>query len=141
MRVLVADDSVAVFDRVTELLTEVEGIELVGQAGDIRETSRLIEQLHPDIVILDLQMPDGNGLDILAAIKGKHSESIVIVLTNSEAASVRERSLKTGADFFLDKSNESERLPQIVTGIVRTARTAPRPMAISPRVPDGKIAL
>jgi len=128
IRILLADDSVVILERITELLREVDGIELAGRAGGVGESSRLIEQLHPDVVILDLQMPDGSGFDIIESIKESCPEPVVIVLTNSGALPVRERCLKSGANFFLDKSNKFELLPQIVRGIVGTVRAAPNPV-------------
>lgn len=140
MKVLVADDSVAVTERVAELLKEVEGIELAGRAGNIGETSQMMARLRPDIVILDLQMPDGNAMAILEAIKTDFPKSVVIVLTNNEEVPVREKCLQTGADFFLDKSNEFERLPQLVNEIASGARLHLRSFRSSPRAPRGKMA-
>jgi DNA-binding NarL/FixJ family response regulator len=141
MRVLVADDSEVVIERVTELLSEVDGIELAGRAGSVRETSRLLEELRPEMIILDLQMPDGNALELLEGIKAAYPESIVIVLTNSAALAVRERCLKTGADFFLDKSNEFENLPKIIREMGRTARAAPNPVLTAREAPGNKLAV
>jgi DNA-binding NarL/FixJ family response regulator len=131
IRVLLADDSTAVLERITELLREVQGIELAGRAACLRETSRLIEDLHPDIVILDLQMPDGNAIEVLAPLKESRPQPIIIVLTNSAALAVRDRCLKTGADFFLDKSNEFDRIPQIVQGIVGASQPTPKQVVAS----------
>jgi DNA-binding NarL/FixJ family response regulator len=135
MRVLVADDCEAVVDRVYELLREIEGIELAGRAAAVCDTSRLIDELHPDILILDLQLLDGSGLPVLMAIKRSHPASAVIVLTNSVARPVRERCFQAGADFFLDKSNDFECLPQIVRGLVHTARTTHQPPMNSRQLP------
>jgi DNA-binding NarL/FixJ family response regulator len=141
MRILVADDSPAVAYRVADLLSDVEGIEVAGRAGAVRETSRLIDELHPEILILDLQLPDGSGFHVLEAIKRSHPNSMVIVLTNSAAPPVREKCLKAGADFFLDKSNEFESLPQIVRTIVRGFRAASTPVLSSPQNPEGQTLL
>jgi DNA-binding NarL/FixJ family response regulator len=132
MRVLVADDSPAVIHRVADLLSDVEGIELAGRAGAVSETSRLIDELHPEILILDLQLPDGSGLLVLESIKRSHPGSMVIILTNSVALPVREKCLKAGADFFLDKSNEFESLPQIVRAIVGGFRAHPKAGSVFP---------
>jgi DNA-binding NarL/FixJ family response regulator len=139
IRILLADDSVVILERITELLRDLEGIELAGRAGGIRETSRLLEQLHPDVVILDLQMPDGNGFEIIESIKESRPEPVVIVLTNSGELPVRERCLKSGADFFLDKSSEFERLPQIVRQISATVPAAPELSVPAGEPATGKI--
>src|SRR5882672_3326442 len=61
MKVFIADDSPLFVERLTELLRDVPGVKLAGQAGDVSESVRRIRQMKPDAVILDLQMPGGSG--------------------------------------------------------------------------------
>src|SRR5438045_2170418 len=62
MRVFIADDSRVIVERLADLLKEVSGVRLVGNAGDVSEALRSIPKANPDVVILDLQMPGGSGL-------------------------------------------------------------------------------
>src|SRR5258708_12493920 len=81
MDVFIADDSRVVIDRMAALLAEIPGVRLVGQEGDVRLALRSIEQLNPQAVILDLQMPGGSGMDILRAIRGDRPGLTIIIST------------------------------------------------------------
>jgi DNA-binding NarL/FixJ family response regulator len=110
MRVLIADDSPLVVDRVTALLSEVGGIEIVGQSGTAPTTAEAIRCLSPDVVILDIRMPGGSGIDVLEGIVREHLKTTAIVLTNHGTAQYRKKCLESGARFFLDKSTDFEKL-------------------------------
>ncbi len=114
MRVFIADDSSAVVERLTDLLEEVPGAQLVGQAGDVPEAIRSIQKTNPDAVILDLQMPGGNGLDVLRAIRVDHPYLLVLICTNYPNSEYRKECLSAGANFFLDKSSEFEKIAAIL---------------------------
>ena len=141
LNILVVDDSVAVMDRITELLKDLVGVDLGGSAHNIQEASHFMEHLSPDIVVLDLQLPDGNGFDVLKAIKKEHPEIVVIVLTNSASLPVRKRCLLAGADFFLDKSDEFEKLPQIIMEIAVATHAATKVIPLSQQATSRKAAL
>ncbi len=114
MNIFIADDSQVLIDRLSDLVKEVPGVTLVGSAGDAPEAGRAILELRPDVVILDIQMKNGNGLEVLEAVKSIHPDTIVIVLTNYPYAQYRHKCLTAGADFFLDKSNEFQNIPSIL---------------------------
>ena len=82
MRIFIADDSAPMRERIKDLLSEVRGVEIVGHARDALEAKRSIPEVKPDVVILDIRMPKGNGIDVLKAIKGAKSVPMVIMLTN-----------------------------------------------------------
>ncbi len=65
----------------------------------------LISTYHTDIVILDIQLAEGQGFEVLDVIKKKSPKTIVIMFTNYAQSAFRKRSLEHGADFFIDKSN------------------------------------
>lgn len=119
MRVFIADDSRAVVERLADLLEDVPGAELVGQAGDVPEAVRRIQKMKPDALILDLQMPGGSGLDVLRAIRMEEPRIFVLVFTNYPYPQFREECLSAGANFFLDKSKEFEKIPDILRGLIQ----------------------
>jgi DNA-binding NarL/FixJ family response regulator len=126
MKVFVADDSSAVVERLADLLEEVPGVQLVGRAGDVTEALRGIEQVNPDAVILDLQMPGGSGLDVLRVTRRDHPGLYVLICTNSPYPQYREECLSAGANFFLDKSAEFERIPAILRELIQNkTKTSP----------------
>jgi len=114
MKVFIADDSGAVVERLADLLEEVPGAQLVGQAGDVPEAIHNIRKTNPDAVILDLQMPGGTGLDVLRAIRADHPYLLVLICTNYPHSEYREECLSAGANFFLDKSSEFEKIAVIL---------------------------
>jgi DNA-binding NarL/FixJ family response regulator len=114
MKVFIADDSKIVVDRLADLLRDVRGVEVAGQAGDALEAVRCIRQVNPDAVILDLQMPGGSGLDVLRAIRPDHPGLYVLICTNYAYPQFREECLSAGANYFLDKSSEFEKIPDIL---------------------------
>lgn len=127
MRVFIVDDSTLVLERLTDLLKEVADLQLVGKAGTVPEAIKSIRDVNPDAVILDLQMPGGSGLDVLRAIRPDHPALHILICTNYPYPKYREECLTAGADFFLDKSTEFERIPVILRELIRDAavKTAP----------------
>jgi DNA-binding NarL/FixJ family response regulator len=82
MRVFLADDSDAFIERLTTLIGGVPQVELVGRAAEVPGAIHAIRDLLPDVVIVDLHMPGGTGIDIIDASKRFRPETVVIVLTN-----------------------------------------------------------
>jgi len=117
MKVLIADDSQIVRERLAYLLGDVEGVEIVGQAEDAVEGSNLAEALKPDVAILDVRMPRGSGLDVLRSIKRDNPSATVIVLTNFVDPEARQLCLARGADYFFDKSIEFEKAVDVLRGL------------------------
>jgi DNA-binding NarL/FixJ family response regulator len=119
MKVFIADDSNAVAERLADLLEDVPGAELVGRAGNVLEAVRGVHKMNPDALILDLQMPGGSGLDVLRAIRVDHPSLQVLICTNYPYPKYREECLSAGANFFLDKSSEFEKIPAILCKLIQ----------------------
>ena len=113
LKVFIADDSLIVREHLVTMLDELAGIEIVGQAGTVTEAISAIRNLQPDVVILDIRMPGGSGIDVLENIKQNDSALMVIVLTNYPYPGYRQKCLQAGADFFLDKSTEFDQIPEL----------------------------
>ena len=124
---LVADDAPLVAVLVRELLLEA-GVDRVLTAADGAQALHLFRQTAPDGVVLDIHMPGLDGLAVLQAIRAGQrvgaEPPLVIVMTSHEEASLRAHALAAGADHFLHKSRDIERLLEIVPGLL--ARRAGR---------------
>ncbi|HEY2548643.1 MAG TPA: response regulator transcription factor [Candidatus Acidoferrum sp.] len=119
MKVFIADDSRVVVERLADLLREVRGVQLVGRANDAREAILAIGKTNPDAVILDLQMPGGSGLEVLRSIRRSHPSVWVLICTNYPHPQYRQECVAAGADYFLDKSAEFEKIPEILRDLTR----------------------
>ena len=126
MKVFIADDSRAVVERLTVLLEEVPGARLVGQAGDVPSAVNGVQKMRPDALILDLHMPGGSGLDVLRAIRTAHPDLFVLICTNFPYPEYREECLTAGANLFLDKSADFEKIPSILRELIqKEAKVSP----------------
>jgi len=126
MKVFVADDSKIVVERLVDLLRDVPGVQFAGQAGDVPEALRSIQQVHPDVVILDMQMPGGSGLDVLRVIRRDHPRLYVLICTNHPYPQYRDECLSAGANFFLDKTAEFAKIPAILCKLIENEAKASR---------------
>jgi DNA-binding NarL/FixJ family response regulator len=113
MKVFIADDSKVLCERLIEMLSDVPGIEIIGHARDVAESLAAIKKLNPDIVILDIRMPGGSGMDVLQALKQAKQAPMVIMLTNYPYPQYRKKCLGLGADYFFDKSTEFEKVTEL----------------------------
>jgi DNA-binding NarL/FixJ family response regulator len=117
--VFIADDSMPYQAALTRVLTSVKGVQIVGQAITGRGALNSIRLLQPDVVILDLFMPEMNGIEVLRNMRCEAISSMVLVVTNHADAYSRDASKKAGADYFLDKSLESQRIAPILESLVK----------------------
>ena len=114
MKLLIVDDSEVVRTKLIAMLSEIDDIEIAGQAKDGREAVRAIKQLRPDAVILDIRMPGASGIDILESVKGDLPDCRVVILTNYSYQQYRKRCMSAGADYFFDKSTEFEKVIELM---------------------------
>ena len=122
VRVLVVDDSVVVRNRLVTLLSELAGVDVVGTASDVPEGVAVARRLVPDAVVLDVRMPGGDGVAVLEDIKARAPETVVVILTNYTGERHRARCIAAGADHFLDKSVNLDRLVDIFEDLASAAR-------------------
>lgn len=109
-QVLIVDDSQPIRQRIAALLEESSQIRIIGQAGTRREGWQTLQHLHPDTVILDIQLPDESGIELLKQIKANFPEIKVIMLTNYDFQQYRQQCRQLGADHFLSKTLEFDKV-------------------------------
>ena len=123
MKVFIAEDSILIRERLKDLLSELQGIEIIGEARDAPEAIKEIGQLNPDVVILDIRMPGGNGIDVLEHINKNGPSPVVIMLTNYPYPRYKKRCMDLGADFFFDKSTEFEKVTEVLHQLIQDSKT------------------
>jgi DNA-binding NarL/FixJ family response regulator len=118
-RVLLVDDHALVRAGIRALIGMIEGVEVVGEAGDGNEALRRIEERQPDVVLLDITMPTMNGFIALGEITARFPTVRVIMLTMHEAREYAIQALRGGAAGFIPKSAASAELKQAIETVMR----------------------
>lgn len=116
MKVLIVDDSSAVRMMLAQSVRETEGMELVGEADFVAHAIEQFRRLKPDLVLLDAQLPDGYGLDVLRVIKEEMPDCLV-AMVSSYPLLYEEISRREGADYFVAKLAGLESIGHILREI------------------------
>ena len=117
IRILAVDDHPLVRQGIAGLVGTQTDMTLVGEASNGREAIQQFRALHPDVTLMDLQMPEMNGLDALIAIRNEFSDAKVIVLTTYVGDVQILRALKAGAQAYLLKSSLHKELLQTIRSV------------------------
>jgi len=117
IRILAIDDHALVREGVAVLVATQADMALVGEASDGAEGIQRFRELHPDVTIMDLQMPGMNGLDALIAIRNEFPEARVIVLTTYGGDIQILRALKAGAQAYLLKTSLHKELLETIRAV------------------------
>lgn len=117
LNVLIVDDSPLIVRRLTELLKDTPEVKNVFVAGDYKVAFNVIDSEKIDLVILDLGLPGMNGISILQEIRRKDGDQSIIILTNQGNDYYEKLCLRLGADYFLDKTIDFEKLPALIKQI------------------------
>lgn len=108
MRVFVVEDSPIVRERLLEMLSEIDGVDIVGDADNAADAVTSIVRLMPDVAVLDIKLRNGSGIAVLEQIRRQAPGVAAIMLTNFASTEHRQRCLTAGASYFFDKTNEFE---------------------------------
>jgi DNA-binding NarL/FixJ family response regulator len=105
-------------ERLKSLITSTGKVEVVGEAINSAEAFKLFENFNPDILLIDIHLPGENGLKTMSSLKNINSKIKVIVATNTASFQYRAASFQMGANYFIDKSNDFQKIPLILSEIV-----------------------
>lgn len=105
LSVFIVDDSEIIQERLVESLSKIPSVAVVGAVGTQREALEYLRKAIPDVVVLDLELSDGTGYNVLRELRRQPDRPIFVVFTRHDAAVHRMRSIELGADLFLDKSH------------------------------------
>jgi two-component system response regulator NreC len=116
-RVLIADDHAIVRTGLRALLKGEAGLELVGEASGGEEALRLVESLHPDILVLDLSMPDIDGIQVTRRIQSSAPDVRILILTVHEDEALLREAIRAGAAGYILKHAAEEELISAINTI------------------------
>jgi DNA-binding NarL/FixJ family response regulator len=104
MRILIADDNSLVRHAIRTLLSKEVGFEVCGEASDGPQTLEKIRELRPNLVLLDISMPDTSGFQTARLIRDEFPEIKIVIVSQNDADRLLSGALEAGADGCLDKS-------------------------------------
>jgi DNA-binding NarL/FixJ family response regulator len=119
MKVLVVDDSALLRERLVSMISELPEIAKIGQAQNASQALNSVHNFNPDVVILDIRLSEGNGIEILQKIKKENSAPVTIMFTNFPYSQYRKKCKEAGADFFFDKSTEFHKITGVLEKIIQ----------------------
>ncbi|MDF2420543.1 response regulator transcription factor [Trueperella pyogenes] len=117
IRVVLADDQALVRGALAALLSLEEGIDVVGQAGRGEELVRLVEELRPDVALVDIEMPGMDGIEATGQIAAAHPEVACLIVTTFGRPGYLQRALDAGARGFVVKETPAEQLADMVRAV------------------------
>ena len=114
VRVLIIDDHAVFCDALSAVLRLEPDIEVVGKGGSVREAVEAVQRLRPDVVLLDVHLPDGSGIDALGPMKAAHPSVQVVILTTDEDEALLRTALGAGITGYLSKHEGAAEVLQAV---------------------------
>ena len=129
MKVFLVDDSVVIRQRLKRMLADVEQLQVIGEAGDAQAatTDAILEQ-KPDVILLDIHLLDGSGIDVLERLKKANPTVVVIILTDYPFPQYRQKCMEAGADYFFVKSTQFDQvIPALRQLMERSSDSTPPP--------------
>jgi DNA-binding NarL/FixJ family response regulator len=118
MRVLLADDSALIIERLSEMLKMYGKTEIVGTYKNGKDALEGMKVLNPDLAIIDINMPEMSGIDVVSEIRKVNREIKIIILTFYSSARYKDLAMKAGADYFFNKVDDFEEISMVIAGIL-----------------------
>lgn len=114
MKVLIVDDSQLIRERLSSVISAIPDVDTVYQAENADEALQRLKAVKPDLVILDIRMPQGNGFSVLKYAKQTRPRTVVIMLTNYPYEQYKKKAFELGADYFFNKSTCTDEAISVV---------------------------
>lgn len=115
--VMIVDDHEVVRRGIAEVIDRAEGMSVVAEAGSVSEGIRRAELVHPQVMLIDLQLPDGTGIDLMKALKESEPNSRAIVLTSFDDDTALAAALEVGAAAYVLKSVRGAEIADVVRAV------------------------
>jgi len=118
MRVIIADDSDMIRERLQQMLCSNTKVQLVGSFRNGLEALDAMRTLNPNLAIIDIKMPGKSGLGILKEIRDEDISVKILMLTFYSSEFYRQQAMENGADYFLSKVDDFEKIPAVIDEIL-----------------------
>jgi DNA-binding NarL/FixJ family response regulator len=125
IRIGISEDHTIVRWALREALSKADDIEVVGEAGTAAETLAMIQNAQPDVLLLDIQLPDRSGFDVLNELRQLPTAPLVVVLTWHTEPSYAARAIQAGAHGYVNKSVAPEELLSAIRAVSRGEQVIP----------------
>jgi len=112
--IFLVDDSPHLVENLCRLIKSIPGLVCSGSVGSVVKAVDVIIYNRPDIIILDISLEDGCGIDIIQSIKKELPGCVIIMFTNHNNEVFQKKSISLGANYFLDKTKDIERLIDVL---------------------------
>ena len=122
IRLLIVDDHVMIRLGLAALMADETDIEIVGEAGNAADATRLFDTLLPDVTLIDGILPDGHGVDATRAILANHPQAKIILVSINESAEDIHRAIEAGASGYVPKSQNQD----VIIRAIRTVAAGQR---------------
>lgn len=122
MKIFIAEGSDILRERLAAIVSEQPGFDVVGKTGDGAEAIRAVQEIKPDAVILNIRLADGSGLSVLEKIRNCDCHSLIVMLSLDPYPECKRRCLLAGADYFLDKAEDFEKIPELLCRLLRNGK-------------------
>jgi DNA-binding NarL/FixJ family response regulator len=117
-KILVVDDHPMVRDGLRRLLSQESDLVWCGEAGTVAETHTAVAELRPDLVILDLRLRGGDGLELIKSLKAQHPDLRILILSQYEAPIYVERALRAGALGYVIKEQAADEILKAIHSVL-----------------------
>lgn len=121
-RVLIVDDHPLMRDGLSMRLSLQSDLEVCGEAASEDEAIKRVDETTPDLVLVDLSLQSGHGLDLVKQIKSRHPQTKMLVVSSFDESLYAERSLRAGAHGYLNKQESNEKLLDAIRTVLSGAR-------------------
>lgn len=111
---LLIDQSLVVLERMIPLLEALPNVQFVLHAGTYERAMGLLGEMQPNMILMDIDLPDGSGIELLRTVKARFENVIVFVTTNFVTDQYRDLCQRLGARAFFDKSGDYEEITEAV---------------------------
>jgi len=118
MKIVIADDSALWRDRIKSILIAINNVFVAGEAENGADALQLIREEEPDLAIIDIRMPEMNGIELLKETRELKMKVKICILTSYPYPQYKKRCFEAGADYFLSKTEDFESLNFIITDML-----------------------